>query len=134
MSSKVHSHPCLSCGACCSAFRVSFHWSETLEESFHVPVESTLQITPHHNAMKGTDQGNPHCVALVGEVGKNVACSIYERRPSCCRNVKPSYENGRADAQCDKARVLKGLAPLTPKDWRLDEALAAASASELLEG
>ncbi|HOC10952.1 MAG TPA: YkgJ family cysteine cluster protein, partial [Thermomonas sp.] len=21
-------HPCLSCGACCAYFRVSFHWSE----------------------------------------------------------------------------------------------------------
>ncbi|RBD00840.1 YkgJ family cysteine cluster protein, partial [Xanthomonas oryzae pv. oryzae] len=21
-------HPCLTCGACCAYFRVSFHWSE----------------------------------------------------------------------------------------------------------
>jgi hypothetical protein len=113
------SHPCLKCGACCAAFRVSFHWSEVLSESHQVPAELTTNITPHLNAMKGTDQVGPHCIALSGTVGDHVSCQIYERRPSTCRNFKASYENGMNSPHCDRARSIRGLAPLTAEDWNI---------------
>ncbi len=111
-------HPCLRCGACCAHFRVAFHWSEA--ESFlggEVPAELTAKLDPHRLVMRGTEFGPLRCVALQGEVGVQASCGIYARRPSVCREVSPSWEFGEASAQCDKARLAHGLAPLTPQDW-----------------
>ena len=55
--------------------------------------------------------------ALEGEVGGRVACRIYAQRPSPCRAVKASYEDGAPDAHCDRARAIHGLPALTPADW-----------------
>lgn len=110
-------HPCLACGACCAYFRVSFHWSETLAESLAVPPEATVAMSHHHLAMRGTEIVPPRCVALVGEIGELVYCSIYSSRPSSCRDFTASYENGEPNARCDQARVAKGLAALQPSDW-----------------
>ncbi|MGO4699708.1 YkgJ family cysteine cluster protein [Dyella sp. 2RAB6] len=112
------SHPCLRCGACCAHFRVAFHWSEA--EAFMggvVPSALTEQIDPHRVAMRGTQARQPHCVALQGVVGEGATCGIYAQRPSVCREVIPAWEFGTPSAQCDKARVAYGLAPLTPADW-----------------
>ncbi len=111
-------HPCQSCGACCAHYRVSLHWSEA-EPSLggRTPVALTEPCGPHVLAMRGTWQAQPHCVALVGEVGTRVGCSIYEDRPSPCRTLQASWEHGFADAQCDRARHAYGLAPLTPAAW-----------------
>lgn len=54
-------HPCLSCGACCAFFRVSFHWSEILTVSHAVPAASTEKISLHTSAMNGTNQKTPRC-------------------------------------------------------------------------
>jgi Fe-S-cluster containining protein len=43
------------------------------------------------------------CVALEGELGEGVGCTIYPYRPAGCRNV----ESG--DAECLRARRLFGL-------------------------
>jgi uncharacterized protein len=110
-------HPCQRCGACCASFRVSFHWSETLEESFRVPVDLTQPVTPHLLAMKGTDQEKPHCQALEGIVGQSVSCRIYQNRSSTCRNFKASFEDGTHSPICDEARIKRGLVPLTAQDW-----------------
>jgi uncharacterized protein len=93
---------CLSCGACCAHFRVSFYWAEgeNIEEDL---VES---LTSVYSCMKGTNQKNPRCVALEGEVGKGVSCSIYENRSSSCKEVQAG------DEQCEKARAAHGLIPL----------------------
>lgn len=120
-------HPCLRCGACCAQYRVAFHWSEA-EPALGgvVPIELTEKLDPHRLVMQGTQAAKPHCVALRGELGKSAHCGIYERRPSVCRDVEPSWEFGRASLQCDKARLAHGMAPLTPADWaaRPDEGLA----------
>jgi Fe-S-cluster containining protein len=111
-------HPCLRCGACCAFFRVAFHWSEAdALLGGVVPPELTEKFDPHRLAMLGTSVSKPHCVALRGVVGKAAHCGIYERRPSVCREVLPSWESGAARAQCDKARLGHGLALLTPLDW-----------------
>jgi Fe-S-cluster containining protein len=110
-------HPCLKCGACCAFFRVSFHWSETFSESHGVPIAFTQQISPYANAMTGTDQKNPRCIGLEGEVGIATRCRIYSNRPNCCRTFKASYEDGTQNPSCDQARVGKGMLVLTSLDW-----------------
>ena len=113
-------HPCLSCGACCAYFRVAFHWSEAdAPLDGVVPPELTETLDPHRLVMRGTQASRPRCVALQGDVGTAAHCGIYERRPSVCREVEPSWEFGRPSAQCDKARLGHGLPPLTPEHWPL---------------
>ncbi|RUL62531.1 YkgJ family cysteine cluster protein [Dyella dinghuensis] len=120
-------HPCLRCGACCAHFRVAFHWSEAHSDlGGVVPVELTEKLDAHRLAMRGTWAQRPQCIALEGEVGGNACCSIYARRPSVCRDVQPSWENGAPSEQCDRARMAHGLEPLTPQVW-IEFAVAAAS-------
>jgi Fe-S-cluster containining protein len=119
-------HPCLRCGACCAHFRVGLHWSEADPDlGGVVPVELTEKLDAHRLAMRGTWAERPHCIALEGKLGESARCGIYERRPSVCREVEPSWESGVPSTQCDKARVARGLRPLTPQDW-LDFAAATA--------
>jgi Fe-S-cluster containining protein len=110
-------HPCLSCGACCAFYRVSFHWTETAAESHGVPIALTTQISQYVNAMDGTNQTQPSCVALKGIVGVATSCSIYEKRPNCCRIFKASFEDGAKNENCDEARLSKGLKVLSLTDW-----------------
>ena len=67
--------------------------------------------------MRGTNVAQPHCIALRGTVGEATHCSIYEQRPSVCREVAPSWESGAINPQCDRARLKYGLPVLTLKDW-----------------
>lgn len=109
------SNPCLSCGACCAHYRVSFHWSET--ERFlggSTPAELTEKIGPHRVAMRGTGSASPRCIALEGEIGRAVHCSIYPQRPTPCREFTPSWADGARNERCDSARAAHGLPPLTP--------------------
>lgn len=102
------SQECVKCGACCASFRVSFYWGETsAHDQGTVPAELTTAISPHHVCMKGTESKPVHCIALQGEVGKEVSCSIYEQRSSTCRQ----FEAGSED--CAKARRIHGLPELT---------------------
>lgn len=111
-------HPCLSCGACCNFYKVQFHKTELIDVNYLVPKEYTVDLlNTTHLAMKGTNKKDPRCMALKGVVGQNVACSIYEHRPSCCREFTASYENGIKNERCDKARMAKNLEPLYPTDW-----------------
>ena len=99
---------CQSCGACCASLRVDFHPAELVGGAFAwgegVPVAMTLPVTPAIVRMCGTDAAPPRCVALAGEVGVAVACTIYDVRPSPCRE----FEAG-SDA-CRQARRRHGLA------------------------
>lgn len=98
---------CTNCGACCACFRVAFHWSEP------VPAELTVKIDPHRLAMRGTEGAQPiRCVALQGEVGRVVLCTVYEQRPSPCRELMPDGQDGVANEQCRRARAQFGLPPL----------------------
>jgi Fe-S-cluster containining protein len=101
------SSPCQSCGACCSTYRVSLYWAEsTADSQGRVPVELTNASGPLMRCMKGTDSAQPRCVALAGEVGHCVSCSIYAQRPSVCHQVQAG------DDFCLRARQHHGLAPL----------------------
>ncbi len=113
------SHPCLSCGACCAAFRVSFHWAETAPgaDSAGLPESLTERLDPHRLTMRGTWARQPRCVALQGEVGVSTRCAVYAQRPSPCRELQSSWEHGTHSPQCDKARAAHGLPVLTADDW-----------------
>ena len=111
-------NPCMHCGACCTTFQVSFYWRETDEDpQGTVPVELTGKLNDDRCYMRGTELKNKRCIALVGQVGDRVRCSIYERRPSPCRLFAISWENGQPSEKCEKACALQGLPPLSA-GWR----------------
>jgi uncharacterized protein len=95
---------CQQCGACCASFRVSFYWAEAAERG--LPDELLEKLNAHLANLKGTNQPQPRCHALQGEVGENVTCVAYSQRPSPCREVEPG------DAKCNTARARHGLPPL----------------------
>lgn len=101
---------CQTCGACCASFRVDFHPVELAGGTFAwgqgVPGEMTVPVTANIVRMLGTDLTEPRCVALTGEIGKQVSCSIYDQRPSPCREFDIEH------AACNRARQRCGLAPL----------------------
>lgn len=108
------SSPCLSCGACCAYFRASFHWLETVPSGI-TPADLTVRISPQHVAMRGTEQQPPRCIALRGEIGGAVHCSIYALRASPCREFQASWVDGIHNERCDRARAAHGLPPLLPE-------------------
>lgn len=106
--------PCLTCGACCATYRVSFYFGEALGDD-GVPDELTTQIGPFRAAMLGTDAPRPRCVALEGEIGRSTRCAIWPRRPTPCREFAASWEDGVHEERCDAARARHGLPPLAPR-------------------
>lgn len=114
--SKIMSNanPCLTCGACCAHFRVSFFWGECQSAGGSVPDDQVVLITPQRVAMRGTEHKPTRCVALLGEVGDGVRCTLYEQRSSPCREFEASWANGEHNPRCDDARRAHGLPPLVP--------------------
>ena len=104
---------CLSCGACCAAFRVDFHPDDLASpEKPGVPESMTIRLLPNLLRMRGTDEAPPRCIALEGEVGMSVRCTIYHDRPGPCRDFAPYAPLGIGDDACDRARRRYGLPPL----------------------
>lgn len=100
----VPSSTCLVCGACCASYRVSFHWSEAdPKQGGRVPAELVEPVDFHFVCMRGTSAPGGRCQALRGEIGREVSCAIYDRRPTTCREFGDDLE------RCDKARALQGL-------------------------
>ncbi|OYZ69206.1 MAG: zinc/iron-chelating domain-containing protein [Methylophilaceae bacterium 17-43-7] len=98
------SQHCLSCGACCASFRVSFYWAETDAHPLgSVPHLLTQSVSPHYVCMNGTEKNPVHCVALEGKVGEQVSCSIYASRSSTCREFSAGSE------ACNHARAIHHL-------------------------
>lgn len=97
---------CLSCGACCAYFRVSFYWAEGLE----MPDDHVEAISPVYACMTGTNQKNPRCIALGGTIGEQVSCTMYQARSSSCKEVQI------ADSQCNKARIAHQMIPFVQVD------------------
>jgi Fe-S-cluster containining protein len=115
----MNPNPCLHCGACCALFRVSFYWAEM--EDFHcqgVPLDMVVKVNDFLVAMKGTERRPPRCTALTGAVGQRVFCTIYDQRPSPCREFEPSWQGDESSPRCDQARLMFGLEPLSPDSWR----------------
>ena len=70
-----------------------------------MPEHYTEPVTAVYSCMAGTSQPQPRCVALAGEIGRQVSCGMYEARSSSCKEVQI------ADAQCNKARVAHNMIP-----------------------
>jgi Fe-S-cluster containining protein len=105
---------CERCGACCAAYRVDFHPAELAKtvQSTGVPEEMAIVLTPKLMRMKGTDEASPRCVALTGEIGQRVGCTIYADRPSPCHEFNPWAALGIVDDACNRARQRHGLPPI----------------------
>lgn len=97
---------CLSCGACCAFFRVSFYGAEAVA----IPAQMVEDLSPVYSCMVGTNQTQPHCIALEGKIGERVGCRIYPVRSSTCKQVQ------MGDSQCQKARAAYGLIALKTLD------------------
>jgi Fe-S-cluster containining protein len=84
---------CQACGACCSFSR---EWPRfTLED------DDALALIPEalvNDALSGMRCVGDRCTALIGEIGRSTACSIYDRRPDVCRACQPG------DDACQMAR------------------------------
>lgn len=118
-------HPCLTCGACCAAFRVSFYWREADDTpGGTVPLALTEDVSDLRRCMRGTNRAQPRCVALAGTIGQQVRCTIYAQRSLTCREFGLRRAGGRwiatldQLAQCNRARLRHGLAPLALPDSR----------------
>jgi len=105
---------CTRCGACCASFRVDFHVSELADGQTGAGVPATLcvPVTATLMRMKGTDGGPPRCIALAGEIGQAVRCTIYADRPSPCRDFAPYAALGIGEDGCDRARRKHGMQAL----------------------
>ncbi len=106
------SNPCLTCGACCAYFRVSFFWGECQSAGGTVPDDSVIAINSTFVAMIGTDRKPARCTALMGSVGEGVRCTMYDSRSSSCQDFHASWAFGERNLECDAARAAHGLAPL----------------------
>jgi uncharacterized protein len=107
-------NPCLSCGACCGYFRVSFYWAEAESGGGTVPDELTSKVNNHLSCMQGTESKPARCVALIGDIGSQVRCTIYEKRSTPCREFETHETDGSVNETCNRARAHYGLPPLTP--------------------
>jgi Fe-S-cluster containining protein len=98
---------CQQCGACCASFRVDFSVEELDDNGGSVPSGLTVPLTDTLCRMRGTDHSPPRCAALIGQIGVQVSCGIYEWRSSPCRE----FSEG-SDA-CNRARLRQGLPALS---------------------
>lgn len=104
-------NPCLTCGACCDYFRISFYGGEVL--SGFPPEDLTMSLGSHMACMKGTEHGG-RCIALTGQIGQSISCSCYSDRPSVCREYEVWDSNGLVNPRCNKARRKHNLPELPP--------------------
>ena len=79
-----------------------------------MPDELVDQISPSRVAMLGTGCKPVRCISLVGDVGSEVQCSIYDKRSSTCREFDSSWVDGVANPDRDAARAAFGLPALEP--------------------
>jgi len=110
---------CQTCGACCSFFArkegiidADTGVKDDIDLSYFVDEEIKFQWpdgdveTVHHEGFVMRTKalnGWPACVALTGEVGVRVSCSVYDKRPSPCR----TFEAG--SAACLHVRKWAGI-------------------------
>lgn len=77
-----------------------------------MPVGLTEQVNIYLRAMVGTHPNPKRCIALEGELGKSVRCSIYPQRPTPCREFPAWEADGTPNPSCTQARTKLGLPAL----------------------
>lgn len=119
------SNPCFECGQCCQKLRVSFYHGEIATNSSDVadhlsmgtvPPEFTVQLTPYLACMRGTETGKQGCIALSHDAKEGYRCTIYDQRPSPCRDFNIFEEDGSLNPLCDKLRRAAGLSSVPTKN------------------
>jgi len=114
----LKTNPCVTCGACCAFFRVSFLWSGAVNDD-SVPTDLTDTLNETRRCMKGTNQKDPKCIALEGEIGVETKCGIYRKRPGPCRRFGVQWQEGEAVMSerdfihCNRARHRWNLSRLS---------------------
>jgi len=103
---------CQRCGACCVSYRITLPRCELDSAGGTVPAPLTEPYTPTTACMREHPDHPRRCIALEGDVGIAVRCTIYEMRPAACRDFAPLSAIGLGDEACDDARRRVGLAPL----------------------
>ncbi|MBK0394254.1 YkgJ family cysteine cluster protein [Ramlibacter sp. CrO1] len=103
---EASSHACMSCGACCCAYRVDFSVHEMEDLGGTVPAGLAVEVSGATMRMRGTDHVPMRCAAFQGRVGERASCGIYEWRPNPCRELEPGSQG------CERARARHGLPPL----------------------
>jgi hypothetical protein len=104
---------------------VSFYHGEIEDMPFgFVPAAMVEKLSESRACMKGTSQKNPRCIALSGTLGEQVACTIYENRPTPCREFAVWEEDGSVNERCQKLRIAFGLPPVLPREFVKQEKLA----------
>ncbi|MCK6391620.1 MAG: YkgJ family cysteine cluster protein [Azonexus sp.] len=102
----AQNNPCFRCGLCCRHYRLSFYHGELdSQPGGTVPAELATSVTPFRACMRGTEQGQGRCIAL-GESGQ---CTIYEHRPSPCREFPAFLADGQRNPECLRLQTLYGL-------------------------
>ncbi len=119
------SNPCFECGQCCQKLRVSFYHGEIATNSSDVAdhlsmgtvlPEFTVQLTPYLACMRGTETGKQGCIALSHDAKEGYRCTIYDQRPSPCRDFNIFEEDGSLNPLCDKLRRAAGLSSVPTKN------------------
>ena len=104
---------CCACGACCVTYRVTLPRIELdTAPGGRVPAGLTEPYTPTTACMREHPDTPGRCIALAGEVGVAVSCTIYPQRPSACSDFAPLSAIGIGDEACDEARRRHGIIPL----------------------
>jgi Fe-S-cluster containining protein len=97
---------CDRCGACCSTFVVQVSEQDAEREprikSESISVEPWLQSQDWRYRLHPLPFHQGCCF-----LGSNQLCSIYQSRPQVCRRFAAGSQ------QCQEARALKGLQPLS---------------------
>ena len=115
-------NPCVSCGACCAYYRVSFYCGELSDGSGGwVPTELASKVNDVMACMKGTERGGGRCLALQGQLGQpGIRCSIYANRPSTCREFVTWLADGSPNPDCLDMRARIGLPALQRRECQTD--------------
>jgi Fe-S-cluster containining protein len=87
---------CKACGGCCA---YSYTWPEFVEEDTLDGISEDLCDCEYGRMRCHGDR----CVALVGQVGISVSCSVYEGRPLVCQEFEPGSQ------KCSQVRKFFGL-------------------------
>lgn len=100
----MQEYDCLTCGACCTTvtnkvvvFKVEFDDSK-FSHGKHIK-QFTLPDGENYK-MKFSIEGK--CIALDGQIGKCVSCTIYENRPLVCR----TFEAGGTNCKNSRRKLL----------------------------
>jgi Fe-S-cluster containining protein len=105
---------CKSCGACCcnTARNLRDNHREYVEITKKDKLFRERELLEQvgvknargelHMILVGPEQ---RCIALDGDIGEGVKCTIYAWRPQGCKNVEAG------DDECLKARKSKGMSP-----------------------